>query len=50
LGAAAKAVMDDPVSDMILPMIALAEAINIVQKRRTNIPDVRTLLQRVLTD
>ena len=50
LGAKAKLVLDDKNSVLILPVIALAEAIDIVQKQRTSIPDVETLLNRVLTD
>ena len=50
LGLSAKIVMADEASEMILPTIALAEAIDIVQRKRTSIPDVETLLNRVLTD
>ncbi|MEW6207069.1 MAG: PIN domain-containing protein [Acidobacteriota bacterium] len=50
LGAAAKAAMDDPISDLILPIIALAEAVDIVDKGRTGITDVSVLLDRVLND
>lgn len=50
LGAAAKAVMDDPASELILPIIALAEAADIVDKGRTRITDVSILLDRVLND
>ena len=50
LGKAAKAVLDDPLSDLILSLIALAEAIDIVDKGRTKIPDVPTLLNRVFND
>lgn len=50
LGRAAKQVMDDPTSEMILPAIALAEALDIIPKGRTKIPDINTLMQRVLTD
>lgn len=50
LGLSAKTVMDDDASEMILPTIALAEAIDIVQKKRTSIPDVGILLNRVLSD
>ncbi len=32
LGGAAKAVMDGPASEMVLPLIALAEAVYIVEK------------------
>jgi PIN domain nuclease of toxin-antitoxin system len=50
LGAAAKAVLDNPASELIFPLIALAEAVDIVDKGRTKIPDVPTLLNRVLND
>ena len=38
LSSDAKAVMDDPASEMILSVIALAEALHIVDKGRTSIP------------
>jgi len=50
LGAKAKAVMNDPMSKMVLPVIALAEAIDIVRKGRTKIPDVPTLLSDIFAD
>lgn len=37
LSAAAKSIMDDPASEMVLPAIALAEAVHIVDKGRTSI-------------
>ena len=50
LGAAAKAVLDDHASELILPVIALAEAVDIVDKRRTKIPTVADLLSDVAND
>lgn len=50
LGSQAKTVFDNADSVLILTTIALAEAIDIVQKQRTALPDVKTLLNRVLTD
>ena len=50
LGDRAKAVMDDSGSVMVLPMIALAEALFIVERGKTSIPDVQTLLNRVDSD
>lgn len=50
LGAAAKAVLDDPASELVLPVIALAEAVDIVDKRRTKIPTVADLLSDVAND
>jgi PIN domain nuclease of toxin-antitoxin system len=50
LGSNAKIVFDNAKSILILPMIALAETIDIVQKNRTSIPDVLTLLNRVFSD
>ena len=50
LGQDAKTVMDSPHSEMILPIIALAEAAFIIERGRTSIPDVQSLLKAVLTD
>jgi len=50
LGQDAKTVMDDPHSEMILPIIALAEAAYIIERGRTSIPDVQSLLKAVLAD
>jgi PIN domain nuclease of toxin-antitoxin system len=50
LGVAARAILDDPASELIFPIIALAEAVDVVDKGRTKISDVPTLLNRVLND
>jgi PIN domain nuclease of toxin-antitoxin system len=50
LGSNARMVLNDPQAKLILPTIALAEAIDIVTKGRTSIPDVTTLMNDVLTD
>jgi len=50
LSNAAKAVMDDRASEVVLPLIALAEAVHIVDKGRTKIPSVSILLDRVQGD
>jgi PIN domain nuclease of toxin-antitoxin system len=50
LGQAAKANLDDPASELILSLIALAEAVDIVDKGRTKAPSVPILLNRVLND
>lgn len=50
LGVAARAILDDPASELIFPVIALAEAVDVVDKGRTKISDVPTLLNRVLND
>jgi PIN domain nuclease of toxin-antitoxin system len=50
LGKDAKTILDDVKSVLVFPMIALAEAMDIVQKRRTSIPDIQTLLNRIFTD
>lgn len=50
LGGAAKAVLDDAASDLVLPIIALAEAVYVVSKGKTLIPDAPTLLDRVGRD
>ncbi len=50
LGQDAKTAMDDPHSELVLPIIALAEAAYIVERGRTSIPDVQSLLKAVLAD
>ena len=50
LGANAEKVFQNPNSVLILPIIALAEAIDVVQKKRTKIPSVQSLLQDVFND
>lgn len=50
LGAAAKTVLDDAGSDLVLPAIALAEVVFVVAKGKTLIPDVLTLFDRVERD
>ncbi|HZS44570.1 MAG TPA: PIN domain-containing protein [Blastocatellia bacterium] len=50
LGQSALAVMDDETSEMVLPVIALAEAVYIVGKGRTSITTVSDLLQDVTGD
>lgn len=50
LGPDARLILDDPESDLTVPLIALAEAVDIVDKGRTKIPDVTILLNRVLSD
>ena len=50
LGPAAKRVLDDPLSNLVLPLIALAEAAYIVEKGRTVVPTVPELLAAVLAD
>jgi PIN domain nuclease of toxin-antitoxin system len=44
LGASAKTVLMDPISELILPAIALAEAVWIVDRGKTSIPSVKSLL------
>ncbi len=44
LGAAAKAVLDDKTTDLVLPAIALAEAAFVVAKGKTQIPGVANLV------
>ncbi|MEI2691219.1 MAG: PIN domain-containing protein [Anaerolineae bacterium] len=46
----AKAVIDDQGSDLVLPIIALAEATFIVERGRTGIPSVSDLLVSVQSD
>ena len=50
LGAAAKTVLDDPTSELVLPLIALAETVFIIDKGKTSIPDSATLFNRVQND
>ncbi|MCY7346531.1 MAG: PIN domain-containing protein [Pyrinomonadaceae bacterium] len=50
LGSKVKAAMDNPNSELVLPVIALAEAVDIVRKGRTKIPDAATLLNDVFAD
>lgn len=50
LGSNAEKIFRNPNSILVLPMIALAEAIDIVKKKRTKIPDVKSLLSDTFTD
>ncbi len=50
LGKKAKAVIDSPRSELVVPIIALAEAVFIVEKGRTGIPNVSDLLNDVFSD
>lgn len=50
LGASAKAILNDTASDLVLPVIALAEAAHVVNKGKTLITDVPTLFDRVQRD
>src|SRR6266478_1909904 len=50
LSSAAKTIMDDSASEMILPAIALAEAVHIVDKGRTSILSSMDLLKDVVTE
>ncbi len=50
LGSNAKAIIDDPASELVLPIIALAEAAFVVEKGRTSIPQVSDLLNDVRSD
>ena len=50
LGQEAKTVLDNPHCELLLPIIALAEAVFIVERGRTNITDVSSLLEVVVAD
>lgn len=50
LGGAAKTILDDLASNLVLPVIALAEAVHIVNKGRTRIPSVTDLFADVTGD
>ena len=50
LGAKAKAVLEDAGSPLVLPAIALAEAVWIVERGKTSIPSVTALTNTVSAD
>jgi PIN domain nuclease of toxin-antitoxin system len=50
LGEQARAILSDPKSQLVLPAIALAEAMWIVEKGKTSIPFVAALLTAVRAD
>ncbi|HKV39684.1 MAG TPA: PIN domain-containing protein [Blastocatellia bacterium] len=50
LSSTAKSLMDDPSSDLVLPAIALAEALHVVAKGRTAIPNPAGLLSDVTVE
>jgi len=50
IGQNAKMVMEDIRSELVLPIIALAEAAFIIERGRTSIPDIQSLLGAVLAD
>jgi len=50
LGDAARTIMSDDTSEMVLPIIALAEAAFIIERGRTSIPTTSQLIKSVLAD
>ncbi|MDQ3701288.1 MAG: PIN domain-containing protein [Chloroflexota bacterium] len=50
LGSRAKLILDDAAADLVLPLIALAEAAYIVERGRTSLSCVTDLLERVEAD
>lgn len=50
LGSKAKAALESADSELVLPVIALAETVYIVEKGRTSIPTVQDLLSDVFGD
>lgn len=50
LGSKAKAIIDDPENELLLPVIALAEAIHIISKNRTSIKSPADLLRDIDND
>ena len=50
LGSAAKNIIDDPASELVLPVIAVAEAAFVVEKGRTSIPRVSDLVNDIQAD
>ncbi len=50
LGSKAKAIIDDPENELLLPVIALAEAIHIISKSRTSISSPSDLIRDIDND
>ncbi len=50
LSARAKSALDDPDREFVLPMIALAEAVYVIERRRTSIPSPGDLLGALKAD
>jgi PIN domain nuclease of toxin-antitoxin system len=50
LAPAAKSIIDEPAAELVLPVIALAEAAFVVERRRSNIPSVASLLASIQAD
>jgi PIN domain nuclease of toxin-antitoxin system len=50
LGAQATSILSDPESSLVLPAIALAESVWIVERGRTSIPSAQMLLDAVIAD
>lgn len=50
LGPQARAVLEDPTSNLVLPAIALAEACFVIERGRTNIPSPKHLLRALKGD
>ncbi|HEX9925508.1 MAG TPA: PIN domain-containing protein [Anaerolineae bacterium] len=46
----AKSIMSGLDNELVLPLIALAEAVIIIERRRTTIPDVSQFLTKVYAD
>ena len=46
----AKSVIDAPGNQLVLPLIGRTEAVFIIGRGRTSIPDISTLLNQVLAD
>jgi PIN domain nuclease of toxin-antitoxin system len=50
LATAAKTIIDEPGAELVLPVIALAEAAFVVERRRSTIPSVANLLESIQAD
>ncbi|MGH9761080.1 MAG: type II toxin-antitoxin system VapC family toxin, partial [Blastocatellia bacterium] len=50
LSSTARSLIDEPSSDLVLPAIALAEALHVVSKGRTAIPNPADLLSDVTAE
>jgi len=50
LGPDAKMILDDPHRELILPLIVLNEAVFMVERGHTNVPNVSSLIEAVVAD
>ncbi len=50
LGKNARAILSDPASELVIPIIVLAEAVYVIEKGRTKIPSVAEMMSDVVDD